>query len=359
MKNLTVLFSLFILLLGACGKKPEVFHASIKPITASVYASGVVKGKNQYQVFPKTIGTIEAIFVSEGDLVKAGQPILKISNAVAELSKKNADATARFNDLKANQDKLQELVENINLLRDTYTQDSLLWMRQQVLFKEQVGSQLELEQRTLNFKRSKANYQTSLLKYQQLKRQVDYAALQSKVSAGISEVQLEDLVVKSDIHGKVFSILKKRGEMVNTQSPVAIVASAELFYLELLVDEFDIAKIKIGQQVVVTMDSYKGQVFEAKVSKIVPIMNERNKTFLIEADFNKAPEKLYPNLTAEANIVIQSKEQALLIPRNLLVDQQYVLLANGERRLVQTGLADYEQVEILSGITTADELLIP
>jgi multidrug efflux pump subunit AcrA (membrane-fusion protein) len=107
------------------------------------------------------------------------------------------------------------------------------------------------------------------------------------------------------------------------------------------------------------MDSYKGQVFEAKVSKIVPIMNERNKTFLIEADFNKAPEKLYPNLSAEANIVIQTKEQALLIPRNLLVDQQYVLLANGERRLVQTGLADYEQVEILSGITTADELLMP
>ena len=265
MKNYTILFTLFILVLGACGKKQEVFHASIKPITASVYASGVVKGKNQYQVFPKSLGTIEAIYVSEGDLVKAGQPILKISNAIAALSKKNADATARFNDLKVNQDKLQELVENINLLKDTYTQDSVLWMRQQALFKEQVGSQLELEQRSLNFKRSKANYLASLLKYQQLKRQVDYAAQQSKVSAGISEAQLEDFVVKSDINGKVFSILKKRGEMVNTQSPVAIIANAEVYNLELLVDEFDIAKIQVGQQVLVSMDSYKGKVFKAKV----------------------------------------------------------------------------------------------
>jgi hypothetical protein len=56
------------------------------------------------------------------------------------------------------------------------------------------------------------------------------------------------------------------------------------------------------------MDSYKGDVFEAHVDKIVPIMVVRSRTFKIEAHFIKAPSKLYPNLTAEANIIIQTKK---------------------------------------------------
>jgi hypothetical protein len=42
-----------------------------------------------------------------------------------------------------------------------------------------------------------------------------------------------------------------------------------------------------------------------------------------------------------------------------LVEQHYVILSSGEKRLVQTGLIDYEQVEILSGISTADALVKP
>ncbi len=357
-RNILLLF-VFFLLFTACNKKQELFYAAYKPITQSVYASGVVKGKNQYQVFARSNGIIKEVLVSEGDFVKEGQAILIIDNEVLSLAQNNAKATARFNDLQINQDKLLELQQSMEVLKETLHEDSMLYTRQLILFQQQVGSKLELEQRTLNYKRSKANYSSSVLKYNQLKRQVDYAAKQAKTNAEISEAQLGDLTVKSELNGRVFSILKKKGEMVTAQSPVAVIANANTFYLELLVDEFDIALIKVGQKVFLNMDSYKGKVFEATVSKIIPIMNERNKTFLVEADFVKSPEALYPNLTAEANIVIQSKEKALLVPRNLLVDQQFVVLANGEKRLVQTGLIDYEQVEILSGITKEDALIKP
>lgn len=358
--NRAVLFFFSILgVFSACSKKQEVVYATYKPITQSVYASGTVKGKNQYQVYARSAGIIQEIYANEGDFVKKGQAILKIDNQVLSLAKSNALATAQFNDFKLNQDKLTELQHSIEVLKETFLEDSLLYLRQQTLFQQQVGSKLELEQRSLSFKRSKSNYLSSLLKYSQLKRQVDYAAKQANVNAAISNEQLGDLIVKSELDGKLFSILKKRGEMVNAQSPVAIVANANSYYLELLVDEFDIALIELGQTVMLTMDSYKGKVFEAKVSKIIPIMNERNKTFLIEADFVKAPDALYPNLTAEANIVIQQKEKALLIPRNLLVEQKFVFLVSGEKRLVQTGLMDYEQVEILEGITTEDALAKP
>jgi multidrug efflux pump subunit AcrA (membrane-fusion protein) len=100
-------------------------------------------------------------------------------------------------------------------------------------------------------------------------------------------------------------------------------------------------------------------VFEATVRKINPIMNERSKTFTIEADFIKPPPALYPNLTCEANIIIQQKESALTIPRNYLLAGNKVMLENKELRKVVVGLKDYEKVEILGGLTEQDIILKP
>ena len=103
--------------------------------------------------------------------------------------------------------------------------------------------------------------------------------------------------------------------MVNPQTPLATIGDAFIFLLEMQIDEYDVAKVKLGQKVLLTMDSYKNEVFEARVSKINPMMNERSKSFTIEAEFIKQPSVLYPNLTAEANIIIQVKQNALTIPR--------------------------------------------
>jgi HlyD family secretion protein len=141
--------------------------------------------------------------------------------------------------------------------------------------------------------------------------------------------------------------------------PVAIIGDANSFYLELQVDEYDIANIRVGQKVAVNMDSYKGQVFDAIVDKIDPIMNERSKSFTVEASFIQQPPALYPNLTTEANIIIRTKEKALTIPRNYLVDEQYVLTKKKEKRKITTGLKDYQKVEVLSGLSKDEIILKP
>jgi multidrug efflux pump subunit AcrA (membrane-fusion protein) len=125
------------------------------------------------------------------------------------------------------------------------------------------------------------------------------------------------------------------------------------------VDEYDIFKIKNGLKVLITMDSYKGKVFEAKIYNISPVMNERSKTFLVKASFINPPEKLYPFVSFEANIVIQTKQKALLVPRNLLLNDSTVVKSNGDKVLIKTGLKDYQMVEVLSGISENDELINP
>lgn len=71
------------------------------------------------------------------------------------------------------------------------------------------------------------------------------------------------------------------------------------------------------------------------------------------------PRKLYPNLTAEANIIIQTKKKALTIPKRYLIEGQYVLVNTDEKRKVKTGLSDYQKVEILEGLTAEETIYKP
>ncbi|MGE5519183.1 MAG: efflux RND transporter periplasmic adaptor subunit, partial [Candidatus Dadabacteria bacterium] len=140
---------------------------------------------------------------------------------------------------------------------------------------------------------------------------------------------------------------------------IAIIGASNQYLLELEVDEYDIVKIQLGQKVLVNMDAYKGQSFEASISKVNPIMNERSRSFTVEAIFTNPPPELYPNLTAEANILIQSKKNAITIPRAYLVQDSFVLLQNNEKRKVVTGLKDYQKVEIIKGLSRDDVIVKP
>jgi HlyD family secretion protein len=350
---------LSFLLLNSCGDKKESITPTIQPITESVYASGTVKSKNQYQVFPNVSGIIDVIFVKEGDTVKAGQPILKIYNMVQELNKENAELSAAYSDFNSNKGKLNDAFLSIGLAKDKMYNDSLLFSRQESLKAQGIGTEIEYEQSMLNYHNSKNAYYSAKVRYDDLKRQIDFNSAQSKKNVQISSTLANDLTVVSQIDGVIYNLTKEEGEMVNTQTALAVIGDATVFELEMQVDENDILKIKIGQQVFVTLDSYEDLSFEGSIIQIDPMMNQSTKTFTVTAKFLEQPEVLYPNMNFEASIVIQTKEDAMLIPRNYLINDSLVVKSNGDTVAVKTGLKDYKMVEILSGISATDEITKP
>jgi HlyD family secretion protein len=324
----------------------------VQNITESVYASGIVKSKNQYQVFSSVNGIIQQVHVKEGDVVQKGDAIITLVNEASKLNAENAQLAALYASVPQNVDKLNELKVNIDLAKTKMQTDSALLQRQRNLWTQAIGSRYDLDQRELAFSNSLSAYKAALLRYNDLKKQLDFSAKQSRKNLQISNVLSSDFTIKAKRFGRVYTLLlKEPGEMVNTQTPVAIIGNANEFILELQVDEYDIAKIRIGQKVFVTMDSYKGQVFDAVVNEIDPIMNERSRSFKVEASFISRPPNLYPNLTVEANILINTKENAVTIPRNYLVEETYVLLKNGKKTKVVTGLKDYNRAEVVSGLS--------
>lgn len=358
-KLIQSLFLSFILLLHGCSDKTEKIRPVVQDITESVYASGIIKSKDQYQVFSKVNGIVENVFAEEGDIVSKGSPILSLTNETSRLSKENAALAAEFNDFKNNQNKLKELKINIGLAKSKMTNDSLMYVRQKDLWSKSIGSKTELEQRELMYLNSISAYESALLGYDDLNRQLNFASSQSRKNLLISKSLDNDYLIRSEIDGRVYSLSKSKGEMVGIQTPLAIIGDTGSFILEMQVDEYDILKIEPGKTALISMDSYKGNIFEATVTKINPMMNERTKSFLVEAVFKNQPEKLYPNVTFEANIVIREKKNALTIPRNCLLSDSLVLKSNGDTVYIKTGIKDYQKVEVLSGINKDDELARP
>lgn len=357
MKNL-VLYAIGILLLS-CGKKQETSLPTVGTITESIYASGVLKTADQYQAFVTVNGIISKILVNEGDSVQVGSPLVLVTNETQRYAAENASLAADFNDLTANTGKLDEAKLVIESAKNKFKLDSALYFRQKNLWEQQIGTKVDFEMKELAFQTSKSNYLSAIQRFRDLKRSLAFNSSQAKKNLQISANQAQDFILRSKSNGIVYSILKSIGEIVSPQSPIAVIGNYQDFVLEMQVDENDILRVQNGQKVIVTLDSYKNQAFEAKVSKISKIMNERSKTFLVEAKFTKAPTKLFPNITFEANILLNKKENALLIPRNYLKQDSIVTLGTGEERIVKVGLKDFQKAEILSGLKATDEIVKP
>jgi len=357
--RITFIFLAFVIIFYSCNNSQEKTKPVVENITESVYASGIIKTKNQYQVFSTVTGIINKIFVTENDLVRTDAPLMLVSNETSKLTRENALLAANYADLSTNEEKLTDLRNSIAFAQSKYSNDSAIFIRQQNLWNQNIGSRLDLEQKELAYKDSKTTLESVKIKYNDMLKQLKFNAEQSKNNLSISKKNESDFTIKSQIDGKVYSLYKEPGEMVNPQTPLALVGDANSFLLELQVDEYDIAKIKEGQRVLVSMDSYRGKVFEAKVSKIYPMMNEHSKSFSVEAVFINQPPVLYPNLTVEANIVIQTKEKALIIPRSYLINDSLVLITKDKTKAVQTGLKDYQKIEIINGLTANDIIYKP
>jgi multidrug efflux pump subunit AcrA (membrane-fusion protein) len=353
------LFFLLITIISSCGTKQEQISPSQEKITESVYASGIIKSKNQYQVFSTVNGLIEEIIAKEGDLIKKNDPIIKIQNISSKLNAANAKLAADLASFNSNGDKLNELKANIDFAKTKLKTDSSLFERQKSLWSQQIGTQNEFEQRELAYKNSLTNYKTAILRYNDSKKQLDFSSQQAKNNLEISTSFEGDFIIKSETDGRLYDILKEKGEMLTPQSPIAVIGDANDFIIELQVDEYDIIKIKLGQKIILNLDSYKGQTFEAVVTKISTIMNERTRSFLITAEFTIKPPSIFPNLSVEANIVIRIKDNALTIPRNFLIDESYVLNEKNKKIKVSVGLMDYKKAEILDGLKPSDIILKP
>ena len=360
--QVVVLVSFLSILLINCSKKEsQEIQPTISDITESVYASGVIKAKDQYIVYPTVSGILKKTKVAVGQKISKGQLLFELDSDKADLNTQNALLAYELSkkDSRYIQDKIAELELKVLAAKDKLLLDESIYHRNQKALQYEGISQVDFDRVVQTYKSSKSNFEMAQKQLAQFKSQLQNDQSKNAINLKISQKSQSDFAVKSEFDGQLFDLPVKEGTLVTPQTPIATIGKSNAFILELDVDENDMVRVVLGQNIVVTMDSYKGTVFDAVVSKIYPIMDERSRTFKIEAQFIKAPPKLYPNLTAEANIVIQTKKKAITIPKEYLIEGTYVLVNKDEKRKVKVGLGDYKKVEILEGLQANETLYKP
>lgn len=362
MNSIKILFYSSLILVISCSKKD---NGELQPtkgaVTESVYASGVVKSENQYTVYSTVNGVLQKINVSVGQTIVQGQSLFEIENEKASLNTDNARLAFELSQGNSRyiQDKISEMEAKVQIAKDKLALDQSIYIRNKNIKQYNVISEVDYERVELAYKNSKSNYESSLKQLSQLKAQLKNDQSRNNNNLKISQKSESDFNIKSSFSGELFDVLVKKGTMITLQTPLAIIGKKNSYLLELDVDENDMVRVKLGQTMLVTMDSYKGKVYEAIVDKIYPIMDERSRTFKIESHFSNPPQKLYPNLTAEANIIIQTKKNVLTIPKSYLINGEYVLVNKDEKRKVKIGLSDYQNAEIISGLNAEETIYKP
>jgi len=196
---------------------------------------------------------------------------------------------------------------------------------------------------------------------------------QSKSRIAAAHAGLDRMVLKAPFDGIVADISGELGEYA-TPSPPGIPTPPAIdliddrcLFVSAPIDEVDAANIKAGQTVRITLDAIKGKSFAGRVKRIAPYVLELEKqarTVEVEVDFTEPPsaENLLVGYSADVEIVHTRHENVLRIPTQTLLEGKKVLLykTDGvlEERTVTTGLANWEQSEITSGLTEGERIVL-
>ncbi len=340
------------ILLFSCSKTKDKILPIQKSLTESVYASITIQPDSLYQAYAIVAGILDKNLVEEGDTIVKNQAIIQIINSSPKLNTQNAKLALELTKENYNGKAtiLGTIEDEIYAATLKFKNDSINYFRQKNLWEQKIGSKVTYDTKKLNYELSSNNLKLLHSKYHRTKNELSTAVKQAQNNYQATLITTKDFTIKSKIKGKVYALYKEPGEIVTTLQPLAVIGSKNRFIIKMLVDEVDIVNIIEKQRIIISLDAYHGKMFTAKVAKIYPKKDERNQTFTVEAIFDKAPEKLYPGLSGEANIIIAKKVNTLTIPKEYLIGNNKVKTEKGIINIT-TGLQNLESVEILTGIT--------
>lgn len=351
-------------LFASCGKKNERIQPQYRNVVQAVYATGILMPADEYKVFAQQDGILTALYVDERDTVRIGQALCDLDSDVQSakyISSRQALSVAELNS-SSRSAVLKELESSMDNARTKLADDSINYVRYTRLQQEKAVSNAEFDRIALKFRTSKKEYDIAKQRYEQTKERLKVELENARAQNAVAERDRKNVTLASAINGMVYELYKEKGELVKKNDAVALLGSHNKLYAKLLIDELDIGKVAVGQDVFVSIDSYDGKVFKAKISKIYPLLNRQDQTIRVDAEFVEMPPPGMAALTIEGNIVIRSSQKALTVPKTFLKGKDSLVVeeAGVEKTVkVTIGAQNYDYVEILSGIGSTTTVIKP
>lgn len=350
---------LLVLLLAACGNQEETSPVR-KTIRQAVFASGQIIQDDEYLVSANADGIISELPISEGDSVEIGDLLAYIQSDVSSAQLTEAKAVyedARKNAL-ASSPQLQQIQLQISKAQTQLNIDQENYNRYKDLRAKNSVSALELEKAELQYISSKNNVGVLQKNLKEAQNALRLNEQRSRSQLNAQQAVISEYRITSDKPGLVTKVAKKKGELARKGEVIAVIGSGP-FILKLLISEDDITKINIGQQASIHLNTHPDKEFTATVTKILPAFDESQQSYIIHATLDNPPALLLSGTQLQANIIAGERRDVLVIPIEALIRDHFVKLKNGNETEVTTGEKMGEWIEITSGLSETDAILIP
>jgi len=153
------------------------------------------------------------------------------------------------------------------------------------------------------------------------------------------------------------------GDYLSRGQDIVTLVNSNPIKLEFRIPEVYLSEVAIGQTVDVRVDAFRGEPFIGEVYAIAPEVDVGGRSFMVRAQIPNDDSRLVPGLFAQVELVLEQKQNVLLIPEAALMpagDKQYVYrIDDGKavRTEVSLGMRQADFVEVISGLAPGAQVI--
>ena len=313
------------------------------PLVQSVVASGRVVAGSTARVGAEVTGVVSQVLVDEGDAVQAGDVLVQLRDDDQAARVPQAQARLRQAEVRLAQARREAERRRRLAAANAIPRESLEQAEQVLAVAEADAEQVRLEVASL------------------AQDQTEESILRERLAA--ARAALQKLALRSVSAGTVVRRNVEPGDLVTAGSTLLEVAEEGATELRVPVDERNLGVIRPGQQAVIIPDAYPDASFLATLREVAPAVDPQRGTVELRLDPQTLPDYLRNDMTVTMTLETGRREQALVVPNNLLGSrngQTHVWkLRDGRavRQDVAVGLRGTVASEIVSGVQAGDWLL--
>ena len=376
-------------------KKYITSPVKVGDLTASVSETGKMDAKVSVLVGTEVSGTIREIYVDYNSHVKKGQVLLKLDQDLfrAQVDQARANlgsATARLSEVVAGKDMQHSgVVTDIDQKKAQLDKARADYDRNKELLKRGIVSQQDLDTTKSAYLVAEAQYTASVstkAKDAVTDAQIEGARAsvrQARAALVTAETNLSKTVIKAPMDGVVIDKTVEVGQTVAASfSTPNLLTIGDMSVMEVnaSIDEADVGQVAVGQTAEFTVDAFPSRVFRGAVAKIyyAPVTVQNVVSYSGIIDVQNPEGALRPGMTANVKIITSRKAGVLMIPNAALrvkmdTDKDKKPKTRGEATktvwvmrggkaepepvTVTTGITDFVNTEVLSGLKAGDEVV--
>jgi RND family efflux transporter MFP subunit len=324
---------------------PTVKVVTVKrgDISVPLVATGTIFPEYESKIGPKISGTIEIVYVDEGDTVQKGQLLVQLDQKNLLIAVRQGQAAVRVAEAQLKEAE----VKGENLKKEKERLANLL--------KKNVISQQKYDD-------IDTAYSMAVIGMEVIRAQI----LSSRENLAMAEQNLSDTVIIAPFSGLIVKRFINQGEFVSTMppSPLFLMMNIDKVKTEIGLPEIHIAHIHLGNPVDVTVDTYPDSIFKGTVSTINPMVDPVSRAFTVKVEIPNKDHRLKPGMFARVKIYLAIHKGALIVPFKSVMKREgmavvFVIEGTTVRlRTVTAGITNEREIEVIDGLQEGEEVVI-